>query len=174
MFFPKKTKTTLKASLAVGATALLMMVGCGKEDEENEEEAKVEATFSSLNTHLFTACTQCHGVGNGEVAAVLANDIAISHTGFTATEIVFSENATGQADTCAGGKKTGLKIVTPGNVNTSLILALVDSNSRDAVSTAVGCGVTNTHHTDGTISGLATAEVIAALKKWISEGAKNN
>lgn len=153
--------------LTVAALALTL-THCGTSTAPTTSTpTAASGTFTNVyTTVLQTACIECHVPGG---AATVNNGVTLDFTTQQTAYTTLTTNTVSATDTkteCAG-----VKIVVPGNANSSYLAAVLFSDIDTANFGGVtGCTPYNVHQQDQSISASERTSILA----WINGGALNN
>lgn len=171
-----KPTRTLPGTLTLAGRALLFTaiaasLGC---ETAAGGTGVVEPKFSSLYDNYLTGCKQCHAPG-----AVGATSGTEKSLNFSSNSSAFQVLTTGKATGLTGNQAAcnGMPFIVKNNPGQSLLMAALDPATRTAFDAPGNPGCDNNaisdmgFKLDGT---AASAEVVAALKTWIANGAAND
>lgn len=158
------TRTLISAACLLSLAGLFS--GC-----EAVAGGDVEPKFSSLYTHYFESCGNCHAPDKraGKEGIEMTLDFS---TVASAHKTLTTGKASGMQDPYDACN--GVPFISAGNASKSLLMAVVDQPTRKSIDLgASGCGADTI--TDMTLkAGEPPAGFVAALKTWIDGGAPND
>jgi hypothetical protein len=150
--------------LAVVACAAAVMVSyCGKK----EEEAKVEAKFSSIYSNVLVGCAKCHKPGT----EVYSN--SVQNLDFSSQSAAYSSLSQTMTSPTLKPLCSSSKYVKASDSENSILMGVLSESTRTAfAANNNGCQPIAISEMDALSS--VSAESVAAIKQWIDSGAANN
>lgn len=135
------------------------------------ESIGVEATASSLYDNYFNKCASCHSPDAvGKTSQTEQNlDFATAEAMKTSLKLK-AAGLVGNQSGC-----NDVPFIEDGNPAGSLLLAVLDETTRQAFDNSKypDCDATAISAMDNRVGGGPSAEVVTALKQWITDGASN-
>ncbi len=152
-------KDNLKRSLTglilviLALSIMLLMVKCGLEETITDKFSRSYSTY-------LKDCAVCHAPGTSTFQDV---DLDMSTESAAKASLKSAANIPGKPD-C-----TGQRYVIAGDVAGSMLIAILDENTRSAYVAATGCTPTRLSEMPNAVPSAATLQDI---KDWITEGAQ--
>jgi hypothetical protein len=146
----------------VACLAAIMVSYCGKKDEE---AVVAKPTFSSLYSVVFAGCAECHKPGTEVYTNSVQNlDLSSSATAYASLTSTISASVKSRC--------SSTYYVKPSAPANSAVVAVFDESVRASFGDDnSGCEVMAASEMG---AAPISAENLAVLKQWITEGAQNN
>jgi cytochrome c553 len=167
----------LRKSISFIETALLctlvaVLASCGSKELEKKIDAPDLTKFSGLYSSYLKSCSECHEPGNERAYKNYVPNLDMSTEEATYTSLMKVADRKSKA----GLGCSDLKFVTAGAAAQSLLFAVLDVATADALSAGSDASCKPTYHTlaDGGEANNPTAEQKEAIKNWINNGAPRN
>jgi hypothetical protein len=144
----------------LAGAGLLFLTGC------DQNASAPSGTFRSVYEAIQRSnCVECHtATGSAWQLDEVELEFATASAAFAG---LTTRNVTGKSSVSSCGTR---KLVVPGDVPRSYLVAMVDQEVFDGFETLTGCAPFPTHIQDTNLS----AAQRASIKEWISRGAPND
>jgi hypothetical protein len=157
------SKLSMPALAIVACAAAVVVSYCGKK----EEDAKVEAKFSSIYSNVLVGCAKCHKPGT-EVYTNSVQNLDLSSQSAAYASLSKNMQAPVLKPLCSGSK-----YVKASDSANSVLMGVLDEATRVAFSANNGgCDPMALSEMDSLSS--VSADAVTAIKQWIDAGAANN
>jgi len=138
---------------------------CGLLNTDQNSNA-VQPNFTSLYSQYLKNCGDCHPGRSTASERVPSLDMTTQQKAFDSLNKIVSIDGKTQCN--------NVKYINSGHPEKSLLVAILDESIRKDFMTATASSCDVIYHPNTAGSQTPSAQVLAALKEWISKGAANN